>query len=138
MYVTSKDGTSIIFDRIGQGFPLILVDGALCYRGVGPSGPLARALMQHFTVFTYDRRGRGDSGDTQPYAVEREVEDIEALINAAGGSAYVFGHSSGAILGLEAARLLAPSITKLALYEPPFIVDDSHAPMPEDALTRLG
>src|SRR5438105_3268893 len=114
MYVTSKDGTRIAFDRIGQGSSLILVDGALCYRGVGPSGPLARALMQHFTVFTYDRRGRGESGDTAPYAVEREVEDIEALVNEAGGSAFVWGMSSGAVLALEAANRLR-GIKKLAL-----------------------
>ena len=133
MYVTSKDGTSIIFDRIGQGFPLILVDGALCYRGVGPSGPLARALMQHFTVFTYDRRGRGESGDTAPYAVEREVEDIEALVNEAGGSAFVWGMSSGAVLALEAANRLR-GIKKLALYEAPLIVDISRATTENDWL----
>ena len=105
------------------------MDGALCYRGSGPSGPLAALLAPHFTVFTYDRRGRGDSGNTAPYAVEREVEDIEALINEAGGSAFVYGISSGAGLALEAAnRGLA--VKKLALYEAPFIVDDSRAPFP--------
>jgi pimeloyl-ACP methyl ester carboxylesterase len=88
-------------------------------------------------VFAYDRRARGDSGDTRPYAVEREVEDIEALIDEAGGSAFVFGHSSGAILALEAARLLPTKITKLALYEPPFIIDDSHAPAPEGFAAHL-
>src|SRR5438270_5112273 len=124
MYVTSKDGTSIIFDRIGQGFPLILVDGALCYRGVGPSGPLARALMRHFTVFAYDRRGRGESGDTAPYAVEREIEDLDALITKAGGKAFVFGHSSGAALALDAAVSLGEKIKKLAMYEPPY--NDEH------------
>src|SRR5205807_9205055 len=92
----------------------------------------ARPLAEHFSVYAYDRRGRGDSGDTPPYAVEREVEDIGALIAAAGGSVFVFGHSSGAILGLEAARLLGPAITKLALYEPPFLVDASRPPLPEN------
>jgi len=78
--VRSQDGTAIAFDRIGHGSPLILVDGALCYRAIGPSTPLAKLLAPHFTVFTYDRRGRGDSGDTTPYAVEREVEDLEAVL----------------------------------------------------------
>ena len=85
--VFSKDGTAIAFNRFGDGSPVILVDGALCYRAFGSSRPLAKLLAQHFTVFTYDRRGRGDSGDTAPYAVEREVEDIEALVNEAGGAA---------------------------------------------------
>src|SRR5438477_12362498 len=137
MYVTSKDGTSIIFDRIGQGFPLILVDGALCYRGVGPSGPLARALMQHFTALTYDRRGRGESGDTAPYAVEREVEDIETLVKQAGGAAFLYGVSSGAALALEAANRL-PGIRKLVLYEAPFIVDGTRAPMSKEYWARIG
>lgn len=135
--VTSKDGTAIAFDQTGQGPAVIMVDGALCSRASGPMGPLAPFLAPHFTVFTYDRRGRGDSGDTAPYAVEREVEDIEALIKEAGGSAFVFGISSGAALALEAtARGLA--ITKLALYEPPFTVDDTRRPKPpEDYLAQL-
>jgi len=133
--VLSKDGASIAFERSGRGAPLILVDGALCYRASGPSGPLAALLTQHFTVFTYDRRGRGESSDTAPYAVEREIEDIEALIQQAGGSSFVYGISSGAALALEAARRL-PGIKKLTLYEAPFI-DASHSPMPEDYLARL-
>jgi pimeloyl-ACP methyl ester carboxylesterase len=134
--VQSSDGTSIAFDRSGEGPPIIFVDGALCYRASGPMRPLAALLAPHFTVFTYDRRGRGDSGDTAPYAVEREVEDIKALITAAGGSAFVYGVSSGAALALEAAnRVLA--IKKLALYEAPFIVDDSRPALPEDFLARL-
>jgi pimeloyl-ACP methyl ester carboxylesterase len=120
----------------GEGPPLILVDGALCYRASGPNGPLAELLRQHFTVFTYDRRGRGDSGDTAPFAVEREVEDLQALIEEAGGSAYVCGISSGAVLALDAAnRGLA--IEKLALYEAPFVVDDTRPPVPEDHRARL-
>jgi pimeloyl-ACP methyl ester carboxylesterase len=87
-------------------------------------------------VYIYDRRGRGESGDTAPYAVEREVEDVEALIAEAGGSAHLYGISSGAALALEAARCL-PGVTKLALYEAPFIVDDTRAPAPEDFLARL-
>ena len=122
--VYSNDGTKIAYDRSGQGPVVILVDGALCYRGMGQSGQLAELLAPHFTVFTYDRRGRGGSGDTAPYAVEREVEDIAALLSEAGGSAFIWGISSGAVLALEAASRLS-GIKKLALYEAPFIVDDS-------------
>src|SRR5436190_16983231 len=134
--VVSKDGVSIAFDRLGKGPALILVDGALCYRASGPSGPLAALLAETFTVFTYDRRGRGDSSNSESYAVEREVEDIEALINEAGGSAFVYGISSGAALALEAANH-GLAVRKLALYEAPFIVDDSRPPMPADFLARL-
>ncbi|HEX8036597.1 MAG TPA: alpha/beta hydrolase [Ktedonobacterales bacterium] len=133
--VQSKDGTTIAFDRSGQGPALILVSGALGTRAVAAS--LVASLAPHFTVFAYDRRGRDDSGDTPPYAVEREVEDINALITEAGGSAFVFGHSSGAVLALEAARLLPSRITKLAMYEPPFIIDDSRPPLPRDYVARL-
>src|SRR5882724_8744547 len=104
--VFSKDGTAIAFDRAGQGPPVILVDGALCYRASGPMRPLAALLASHFTVFTYDRRGRGESDGNAPYSVQREVEDIEALIEVSGGSAYVFGISSGAALALDAANRL--------------------------------
>ena len=133
--VTSKDGTTIAFDRLGEGPAIILVGGATTTRS--DCVPLAAILSPHFTVFNHDRRGRGDSGDTAPYAVAREVEDIEAVISAAGGSAFVFGHSSGAVLALEAARTLATKITKLAVYEPPFIVDNSHPPVPEDYVAQL-
>jgi pimeloyl-ACP methyl ester carboxylesterase len=134
--VTSSDGTTIAFDRTGDGPPVILVDGALCYRRSGPNPALATQLADRFTVYTYDRRGRGESGDTPPHAVEREVEDIAALIEEAGGSAHVYGISSGAALSLEAAnRGLA--ISKLALYEAPFIVDDSRAPLPADYVQQL-
>ncbi|WP_457150567.1 alpha/beta fold hydrolase [Mesorhizobium sp. P5_C1] len=122
--VLSRDGTPIACERRGQGHPLILVDGALCSRTMGPSLQLARALEGSFTVFRYDRRGRGDSGDTTPYAVEREIDDIEAVLQAAGGEAFVWGMSSGAMLALMAASRL-PGIGKLALYEAPLIVDDS-------------
>src|SRR5437588_900754 len=133
--VVSKDGTVIAFDKSGQGSALILVVGANATRLDEAS--LASALAPHFSVFAYDRRGRGDSSDTAPYEVEREVEDIEALINEAGGSAFVFGHSSGAVLALEAARLLPTKITKLAVYEPPFIIDDSRPPVPQDYVPHL-
>ena len=134
--VLSKDGTAIAFDRIGNGPPVILVDGALCYRGMGQSGQLAELLAEHFTVFTYDRRGRGGSGDTTPYAVEREVEDIAALLSEAGGAAFVWGTSSGAVLALEAANRLR-GIKKLVLYEAPLIVDDSRS-VTEDDWVRIG
>jgi len=128
--VTSKDGTLVAFEQTGAGPVVILVTGALADR----SGTrwLAKHLAEHFTVINYDRRGRGKSTDTQPYAVEREVEDIEALIDATGGSAFVFGVSSGAVLALGAASGLGGKVQKLFLYEPPFIVDDSRPPMPAD------
>ena len=102
--VKSKDDTTIAFDRSGEGPVLILVDGALQHRAIDPSTvQLGSLLAPSFTVYHYDRRGRGDSGDKLPYAVEREVEDLDALINEAGGSAFVFGMSSGAVLALDAA-----------------------------------
>jgi pimeloyl-ACP methyl ester carboxylesterase len=134
--VSSKDGTTIAFDRSGEGPALILVDGALCSRSFGPMGPLAALLAPHFTVYTYDRRGRGDSGDMLPFSVEREVEDIEALIAEAGGSAFVYGISSGAALAFEAARQL-PTIAKLALYEPPYSLDEDYIPRFREYRTQL-
>lgn len=126
--VISKDGTNIAFDKTGTGPALILVDGALCSRAFGPMAPLAALLAQHFTVFAYDRRGRGDSGDngdTAPHAVEREIEDIEALIKETGGSAFVYGISSGAALAMEAASKLGNRIKKLAMYEAPYNSDEA-------------
>jgi len=134
--VKSKDGTTIAYETTGSGPPLVLVDGALCYRNCGPSRPLAEQLAGHFTVITYDRRGRGESGDGGPYAVEREVEDLEALIEAAGGSAHVYGISSGGALALEAAKRDI-GIDRLAVYEAPFIVDDSRPPIDSDYVPRL-
>jgi pimeloyl-ACP methyl ester carboxylesterase len=116
----SKDGTTIAVDRQGDGPALILVDGAMSTRSSGSKPELARLLAQHFTVYTYDRRGRGDSGDTKPYAVAREIEDIDALIEQAGGSAFVYGHSSGGCLALEAAAKLGSRVKKLAVYEVPY------------------
>lgn len=134
--IISKDGTTIAYDKTGSGPALILVDGALCYRESGPNGALAEQLADQFTVFTYDRRGRGDSGDTLPYAVEREIEDIGALIQAAGGEAFLYGISSGAALALEAANAGLP-VKKLAMYEAPFIVDDSRKPVPQTYVEEL-
>jgi pimeloyl-ACP methyl ester carboxylesterase len=133
--VRSADGTAIAFDRSGRGPALILVAGASSTRA--SAAALAEVLSPDFTVFAYDRRGRGDSGDTAPYAVEREVEDIQALIDAAGGSACLYGHSSGAALSLEAGLRLPGVIEKLALYEAPFIVDDSRPPAPPDFAAQL-
>jgi pimeloyl-ACP methyl ester carboxylesterase len=134
--VRSADGTTISYTRAGQGPPLILVDGALCSRSFGPMPKLAEQLARQFTVYTYDRRGRGESGDTSPYSPDREVEDLEALIARAGDAVYVHGMSSGAALALEAAKHIR-SIARLAVYEPPFIVDDTRPPMPDDFLPRL-
>lgn len=128
---TSKDGTSIAFTKWGNGPAVILVNGALCYRRLGPMDQIARELASSFTVFTYDRRGRGQSGDTTPYSVQLEVDDIEALIEVAGGSAFIYGESSGAALALEAASRLE-TIRRLAIYEAPFIVDASRVAQSED------
>jgi pimeloyl-ACP methyl ester carboxylesterase len=132
--VRSSDGTTIAFDQSGKGPVVILVAAALSDRS--GTTQLAALLVPHFTVINYDRRGRGESGDTKPYTVEREVEDLEALIDEASGSAFVFGSSSGAVLALEATSKLPTRITKLAVYEPPFIVDDSRPPVPEDFATH--
>jgi len=124
--VQSADGTTIAFDQLGKGPALILVDGALGQRAMdSETTQLAPLLAEYFTVFHYDRRGRGDSTDTQPYAVEREIEDIAALITEAGGSACVFGISSGAALALEAAIKLGDRVKKLAMYEAPYNSDEA-------------
>jgi pimeloyl-ACP methyl ester carboxylesterase len=130
--VLSKDGTTIAFDLLGDGPPVILVCGGSVDR-MSNAG-VAAILASDFTVFNYDRRGRGDSGDTPPYAIEREVEDIDAVLTAAGGAACLYGSSSGAALALEAAASGLP-ITKLALWEPPYILDDTQRP-PADQVER--
>lgn len=136
--ITSKDGTTIAFDQYGQGATVILVTGALGVRSPHPmSRQLAELISRNFTVIDYDRRGRGDSGNTLPYAVQREVEDIEALIDVAGGSAFLYGLSSGGVLALEAASKLPNKVKKLAMYEPPFIIDDSRPPVPKDYVAQL-
>jgi pimeloyl-ACP methyl ester carboxylesterase len=121
--VSSKDGTQIAYDKIGNGPALILVDSALCYRSFGPMTRLAELLAPHFTVYTYDRRGRGESTNSKPYTVDREVEDIQALIQEAGGSAFLYGNSSGGCLALEAAIKLGAKTGKLAAFEPPYNSD---------------
>jgi pimeloyl-ACP methyl ester carboxylesterase len=136
--VVSRDGTPIAFDRVGRGPAVVLVDGALCTRTFGPAPKLAAALADRFTVFSYDRRGRGGSGDAgagMVGSVEREVEDLEAILREAGGLAFVAGVSSGAALALAGAARGLP-IAKLALYEAPFIVDAS-GPRLEDSWARI-
>lgn len=133
--VTSKDGTRITFDKSGQGPAVILVTGASGVRA--HSRDLAARLAPHFTVYNYDRRGRGDSGDTQPFAVQREIEDLEAIIDAAGGTASLYGISSGGALILEAANKLGSKVSKIAIYEVPFILDDSRPPVRADYVEAL-
>src|SRR5439155_7015281 len=135
--VMSKDGTVIAFDRSGNGPAVILVGGAFQYRAIDPpTVQLAKRLASHFTVFHYDRRGRGESGDTQPYATQREIEDLGAIIDEAGGSAFGVSFSSGGPLLLDAAAQ-GLAISRLAVYEAPFIVDDSRPPLPDDYVPRL-
>jgi pimeloyl-ACP methyl ester carboxylesterase len=134
--VTSADGTAIAFDRIGAGPVVVLVHGAFTDRSHPTLAEVARSLSPWFTVVNYDRRGRGDSGDTRPYAAQREIEDLSAVIGAAGDEAAVFGGSSGAALALEAAARL-PGISQLALWEPPYHVGAGAPRLPDDFARRL-
>jgi pimeloyl-ACP methyl ester carboxylesterase len=134
--VRSADGTTIAFDRLGNGPAIVLVGGAFSYRAFSKMVELAELLATRFTVINYDRRGRGDSDDTAPYAVAREIEDLEALIDVAGGSASVWGWSSGGVLALRAAAS-GLGIEKVAVYEPPFIVNDSGRIPPKDFAAKL-
>ncbi len=130
---TSADGTVIEFDKVGSGPPLVLVGGTFQYRAFDPrTQELADLLGEDFTVYHYDRRGRGGSTDTPPYAVERELEDLAALIADAGGEAHLFGMSAGTVLALDAAARSGSGVTKVATYEPPFITDDTR-PRPSPA-----
>jgi pimeloyl-ACP methyl ester carboxylesterase len=132
----SKDGTKIAYTKTGSGPALILVDGAFCYRENGPSAPLALLLAKYFTVFTYDRRGRGESSDTAPYAIAREVEDLGSLVKEAGGAAFVVGISSGGALALQAVAS-GVTVTRLAIYEPPYIASNGSPRSYKAAMTRL-
>lgn len=126
-FVTSADGTQIAYEVSGQGPALISVDGAMCQRAMGPARGLAEALQDTFTVYAYDRRGRGESGPGgSAYAMDRELEDLRAMIEVAGGHAHLVAESSGAALALEAARQGA-AIDRLAVFETPYILDDTHA-----------
>jgi pimeloyl-ACP methyl ester carboxylesterase len=132
--VTSADGTPIAYERIGAGLPLILVVGA--FNDVTKGAPLAAALADRFTVLTYDRRGRGKSGNVLPYAVEREIEDLGALVELAGGKAAVLGYSSGAVLALRAAAAGVP-ITKLIMHDAPLVVDAMRPVPPASLVAEL-
>lgn len=134
--VTSKDGTKIAYDKSGQGPALILVAGMFSYRKYTAQVKLANLLSEHFTVYNYDRRGRGDSTDTSPFSITKEIDDLKALIDVAGGSAYVWGLSSGAALSLYAAAEEA-KITKLVLQEPPFVVEPGDRKPPTDSVEHL-
>jgi len=135
-HVTSKDGTIIAYEQSGQGPALVVVGGVLGdhHQQAG----LAALLAEHFTVYNIDRRGHGESGFTAPYAVEREVEDIDALITEAGGSAFVYGTSGPGVLCMEAAaRGLSPKMKKLAVWEPPYVLEGSRPPVPQDYKEQL-
>jgi pimeloyl-ACP methyl ester carboxylesterase len=116
----SADGTDIAYSTVGKGPALLLVDGALCSRAFGPMPGYAKLLADHFTVYWYDRRGRGESGDTKPHAVQREIEDLAALIKVTGEAPYVVGTSSGAALALHGAAAGLP-MRKLLMYEAPYV-----------------
>jgi pimeloyl-ACP methyl ester carboxylesterase len=130
-FTISRDGTRIAFTKVGSGPPVVLVDGAFCYRELGPAPELAPLLAQHFTVFVYDRRGRGESGDTPPYSIEREIDDLRAVVDEAGGTADVVGISSGAALGLQAVAS-GVKVKKLVLYEPPYVTNGDQPKPQED------
>lgn len=135
--LTSKDGTRLGVTRLGSGPPLVLIDGAFCHRTFGPMPQLAPLMAKHFTVVHHDRRGRGETGDgATPWALEREIEDIAALVDHVGGEAFVYGTSSGAVL---AARAVAAGVKakKLALHEPPLALDGTHHPQPTDFIARI-
>ena len=134
--VRSQDGTLIAYERTGAGPVVILVSAALADRD--GARRLARQLASSFTVINYDRRGRGQSSNTEPYAVEREIEDLEALVNAIGQPVFLFGSSSGSVLALDAGSRFGARVKKLFLYEPPFIVDASHAPIPDSLQNEIG
>ena len=121
--LSSPDGTTIAYDRQGEGTALILVDGALTVHSSGSASELTKLLAPRFTVYGFDRRGRGESGDTLPYSVDREIDDIEALIDHAGAPAFLYGHSSGGPLALRAALRLGGKVARIALYEPPYNTD---------------
>jgi pimeloyl-ACP methyl ester carboxylesterase len=133
-HAVSRDGTRIAYEASGTGPTLVLVDGALCSRAFGPSAKLARHLEADFTVYRYDRRGRGESGDAQPYDAARELEDLEALIHQAGGSASLLGLSSGGTLALDAAAAGLP-VRRVIAYEPPYVEEQEKSAGSENAGT---
>jgi pimeloyl-ACP methyl ester carboxylesterase len=136
--VSSPDGTTIAYDKAGGGPALIVVDGALSVHSSGGKSELATLLAPHLTIYGYDRRGRGESGDTLPYAVDREIEDVAALIDQAGGSAFLYGHSSGGTLAMRAAVQLGDRVSKIAVYEAPHNDDPEAQRSWRGYLSQLG
>lgn len=134
-HVISRDGTTIAYERLGDGPPLVIVASALADHH--DAKRLARHLAGHFTVLNFDRRGRGASGDAPTYTVGREIDDIAVLIDAVGSPVTLFGSSSGAVLALDAAAALTDRVSRLALFEPPFIVDDSRPPIESADIRRI-
>lgn len=122
---TSKDGTDLAYDVSGDGPALVYITGATCFRRFRPIVADVELFATEFTVYSYDRRGRGDSGDVQPYAIEREVDDIESIVDAAGGHAILYGHSSGAALALEAAARMPDKIDRVVIYDAPYAHDEA-------------
>lgn len=122
----SEDGTILAYDMYGAGPPLIFITGATCFRSFEPVLYDVSVFAEQFTVYNFDRRGRGDSGDSQSYKKERELEDIEVMIDTAGGRANLYGHSSGAILALEAAMTFSNKVNRLALYDPAYAHDEAN------------
>ena len=134
--VTSKDGTAIAYEKSGSGPAVVIVGGVIGDRS--QQAPVAELLASDFTVFNFDRRGHGESGDTHPYAVQREIEDINAVLQEAGGSAFVYGTSGPGVLSLHAAAAdPGAKITKLAIWEPPFVVDESRPKVRDDYKAQL-
>ncbi len=136
-FATSADGTSIAYEVHGSGPALVFVDGALCQRTMGPAAGLAKGFEENFAIHLYDRRDRGESdAGATPWSAEREIEDLAAIVDAAGGHAHVLAASSGGALALDAAQA-GVAIDRLALYEVPFIVDDTHAANPREIVARV-
>lgn len=139
---TSKDGTELAYDVSGDGPVLVYITGATCFRRFRPIVADVEVFATKFTVYSYDRRGRGDSGNELPYAIEREVDDIEAVVDAAGGRAILYGHSSGAALALEAAVRMPDKIDRVVVYDAPYVHDEaeraSYAELGEKVRALLG
>lgn len=121
----SRDGTALAFDVAGDGPPLVYVTGACCYRRFGPVAQDARTFATAFRVLTYDRRGRGDSGDAASWSLDAEVGDLELMIDALGGQAFIYGHSSGAVLALHAAHRLGDKVLGTMLYDASWVADQT-------------
>lgn len=122
---TSHDGTTIAYDVMGDGPPLVSITGATCFRRFKPVAADAKTFSSKFRVINYDRRGRGDSTDTAPWSLEREIEDIDAMIDALGGRACLYGHSSGAVLALHAAHALGEKVQSTVLYDASWVADQA-------------